>query len=271
MWNIEYRIKDFFSYIQHSIFNIPLSIAFIVLSALFCGCAPRVSPPAGPRLLQAVEPAAPAPELPRLEEGKLPFTLAWIVSPERPLDECLDILERSLETAPDFRITAALATGHIKDAAEPQLARLKQLAASGHVVWALEPAGSLPLPLLTNFRRYLYERLHFSGQDLAASPRFFLKDVEAAKIMVLSEEIWTQKFPEESLPGLAAPMGDWPEAAAWTSSVGNFPWILSASSAGVTGFDGTARDSGPDSAPEARHAPQGLQTSLVSEQGLRSG
>ncbi|MBI4669147.1 MAG: FAD:protein FMN transferase [Elusimicrobia bacterium] len=32
-----------------------------------------------------------------------------------------------------------------------------------------------------------------------------------------------------------------------------------------------ARTSGPNSVPEARHAPQGLQSSLFSEQGLRSG
>lgn len=168
-------------------------------------------------------------------KDKAPLSVVWSVSPGRDPEQTIGQLQRWMSADESFRLTVALPANMILRLNESQSARLMELEAGGQLELAVSPKGSLPLPLLGEFHHFLKERCRIAEYSEQA-PKRLLRDVEIARLLVATEEIWRVAFSSRALPGLAAPLGEWPNAA-WTKAGHRFAWIVRISSLPITGLE----------------------------------
>lgn len=209
-----------------------MRMTFLILlaSSFLFGCVPLKTPVYPPGV---TPPETLKPQMIEIPEGKKPATLVWIVSSRREPTSILGFLNQLFEVNPNSRIVVVLDAANLAKLEDSDKAELLKHLYSGHVEFGLTPPGSLPAPLLTDFRGTL-ER-HFGAASNGAAPEKVLTPIGVGRLILEAETLWQSVFPNESRPGLAAPLG-LTDTEFWRSSrSGKFPWILAASSSTFTG------------------------------------
>ncbi len=193
------------------LFLISASLALLA-SLAFTGCAPI-----------ALAPPASAPKHVVLKKD--PLSVIWVVSEQRTLDQWFETTKATLDLSYSMRLVAALPAKFLIQMDEAAAARLSELQANGRLEIAAQPIGSLPLNLLKDFKKTLEESWGRTRNQTSSAPRKILKTVEVERLIVLTEELWTKKFPNRELGGLVPGLGVWESGL----RPGNFAWVLGAS------------------------------------------
>ncbi|MBI4368614.1 MAG: hypothetical protein HY547_00120 [Elusimicrobia bacterium] len=215
------------------VLKIPKRTAIVLVLACFLqGCVPGAMMTAdhefleGDSLVEEPEPSTP-----------YPLSLIWVVSPNHSLEDTISALEFLAERYDHWNLVLALPSASLKDLSPEQKSRLARLGEHRRVTLAAQLYGSLPLGMLTSTRRFLETHLNLApAPDI---PQRILRESEVSKLLLITEELWLQTFPQMPNPGLVLPLGQWPAAIPKFKALKDFSWVVTASTTGLTGCDGS--------------------------------
>lgn len=164
----------------------------------------------------------------KVAQDKRPLSVVWVMSPLRSAQSCLNVLEEAARQGSRLKLTVSLPVEILESLDEEGRERLTRLMTKGVLEPALQPGGSLPVPLLMDFRSGLASFFDAPKEEIRTSPRQFMRPVEVARLVINAEESWMRQFPEDPLPGLVFPAGAWTDGSLGAAAQSS-PWILTAS------------------------------------------
>ncbi|MEK6543520.1 MAG: hypothetical protein AABZ44_03695, partial [Elusimicrobiota bacterium] len=168
--------------------------------------------------------------------GRQPATLVWVFSAERSTQDIADAIDTALDCCGRTHLVVAIPAKQLERFTAEQKARLLDLQSQGTIEIGLLPVSGLPLPMLDDFALNLRQAFGVGMDEAKRAPREVIASVDAARLVVATEESWKAQFPGQPLPGLIASLGLADEGFIEAAAASRFAWLIAGAKEGPFGL-----------------------------------